>query len=106
MTEVNEEIGKEKILAVITDNASAMIKARELVKEEFDHISVYICADHCLNLLIEDIGKLQTFDQLIKDANSIVKEINGPQVIRVAFKLIQKQVIHGGLEKKIEGLCL
>lgn len=53
-----EEIGSENFLGITTDNDSAMIKARELIIRKFNHISHYSCANHYLNLMIDDIAKI------------------------------------------------
>ena len=50
MLEVLEEIGPEKMLADVTDNASAMVKAKGIIKKKYRHIAVYGCCAHCLNL--------------------------------------------------------
>ena len=74
--EIIEEIGPPKVLAVITDSASAMIKARRLINEKYPHISVYSCAAHNLNSLISDIMKVDTFKSVSDSAKNIVKKVN------------------------------
>ncbi|CAH1112939.1 unnamed protein product [Psylliodes chrysocephalus] len=60
--EVLIEIGPENFIILVTDNASAMVKARNIMHEKYKHISVYGCVAHTLNLLIEDIYKMRYVD--------------------------------------------
>ncbi|XP_050064229.1 uncharacterized protein LOC126553086 [Aphis gossypii] len=43
---------------IITDNASAMLKATKILTTKYPHITSYGCAAHVLNLLIDDILKV------------------------------------------------
>ena len=66
LLDIIERTGPTKVLAVIADSASAIIKAREIVNEKYPHISIYSCAPHNLNSLIGDILKLNTFKLVTK----------------------------------------
>lgn len=87
--EVIEEIGAEKVLVVVTDGASNMVKARRLVQSKYAHIFVYSCEAHCLNLVARDIILYETFKDVQSSANNIVKEVNASHLIRAKFTHIQ-----------------
>ena len=87
--EIIEEIGLPKVLAVITDSASAMIKVRRLINEKYPHISIYSCAAHNLNSLIGDIIKVGTFKSVSDAAKDIVKEVNSSHLLKAIFNEIQ-----------------
>ncbi|CAH1967940.1 unnamed protein product [Acanthoscelides obtectus] len=89
--EVLTEIGPEKFSALVTDNASAMVKARNNIHEKYKHISVYGCVAHTLNLLIGDISKMRTMASIEDDVKSIVKEINNSHLLLATFKKIQTE---------------
>lgn len=89
-SEVIEEVGPQKVLAFITDNAAAMISARREIERKFTSISTYSCAAHSLNLLVEDIVKLETFKDLDKSAKAIVNSINKSHCIKANFLKLQK----------------
>ena len=89
---VIDKIGNQKVLAVITDNASAMVSARKLIKNQYKHISVYGCSANALNLLIGDMVRMQTLKKLISQCKSVVKNINTLQVLRAQFCQIQNQI--------------
>lgn len=59
--EIIDEIEPSKVLADITDNSSAMIKARRIIKEKYAYISIYSCAAYNLNSLVGDIMKAEAF---------------------------------------------
>lgn len=92
MLEVIDEIGPERILAVITDSESSMIKVRKIINEKYKRTAVYSCAAHNLNSLIGDIMKRKTFKDLEVSTKEIVKEINGSHVIRATFVKIQTEI--------------
>ena len=93
LLDVIEKIGPTKVLAVVTDSASAMIKARGIINEKFPHISVYSFAAHNLNSLISDILKLNTFKLVTNNSIGIVKEISSSHALRATFLEIQDNIV-------------
>lgn len=88
---VVDEIGPEKILSCVTDNASNMKRAWLLLAEKYVHMSFYGCIAHSLNLLIEDIIKLDNILSLKNQAARIVTQIKGSQLLAAHFIKIQKE---------------
>ncbi|KAF2882968.1 hypothetical protein ILUMI_23196 [Ignelater luminosus] len=89
MEEILTEIGADKFQAIVTDNAAAMVKARNILHEKYENISVYGCVAHTLNLLIGNISKMKTMSSIEGDAKAIVKEINKSHILSATFKKIQ-----------------
>lgn len=89
--EILEEIGPHRFQAIITDNAAAMIKGRNLIRDKHQHIAVYSCAAHILNLLVSDTAKMKTLSLIEADCKAIVKEINNSHVLLATFVAIQKE---------------
>ncbi|KAE8717751.1 hydroxyproline-rich glycoprotein family protein [Hibiscus syriacus] len=52
-----EEVGEENVVQVVTDNASAYVKAGKLLEAKRPRLYWTPCAAHCLDLMLEDIGK-------------------------------------------------
>ena len=104
--EIIEEIGPPKVLAVITDSASAMIKARRLINEKYPHISVYSCAAHNLNSLIGDVMKVDTFKSVSDSAKNIVKEVNSSHLLKATFNEIQEDIVKTDKTKKSKKISL
>ena len=60
------------MVQVITDNASNCRRMGRLLEEEFPTIVWTPCASHCLDLFMEDVGKLKWVKRIVKQALSIV----------------------------------
>jgi hypothetical protein len=57
--EVIENIDPNKISAIVSDNASNMVLAKNLIAKDFPHIIPLRCIAHHINLLTSDIMKLE-----------------------------------------------
>ena len=71
-----EEVGAEKIIALVTDNATNMRSAWGLIKEEHPHIICFGCGAHGLNLLLKDFMTLPSLANFLKSATKIVRYVN------------------------------
>ena len=56
----------------------------------FPHITWTPCTAHCVDLLLEDIGKLDWVDTVIKEAHSLVKFITNHQSSLAIFRTFSK----------------
>jgi hypothetical protein len=66
-----DKIGKEHVVQIVTDNASNYKAAgRELMKR-IPHLFWTPCATHCLDLLLEDIEKINKFNTCINMAKKL-----------------------------------
>ncbi|XP_038713464.1 uncharacterized protein LOC120007338 [Tripterygium wilfordii] len=73
--EVVLDVGVENVVQVVTDNASNYVMAGRLLEGEFPTLSWSPCAAHCLNLMFQDIGKLEDVSSAVKHAAGITKYI-------------------------------
>ncbi|XP_038698665.1 uncharacterized protein LOC119996190 [Tripterygium wilfordii] len=73
--EVVLEVGVENVVQVVTDNASNYVMAGRLLEGEFPTLSWSPCAAQCLNLMFQDIGKLEDVSNTVKHAAGITKYI-------------------------------
>ena len=60
-----DEIGKNKVVALVSDNASNMRGAWTIVERKYPHIFANGCAAHVLNLLIQDLCKVGNNEGLL-----------------------------------------
>ena len=60
-----DEIGKEKVVQVITDNGANYKAAGRILMERIPTLFWSPCAAHCLDLMLEEIGKLQASKKTI-----------------------------------------
>ncbi|RVW66255.1 hypothetical protein CK203_066503 [Vitis vinifera] len=77
LDEVVEEIGEENVVQVITDNASNYVNAGMRLMEKRSRLWWTPCAAHCIDLMLEDIGKLNVHATTLSQARQVVKFIYG-----------------------------
>jgi Protein of unknown function (DUF 659) len=63
MLKVIEEVGVSCVVQIIFDNGSNFKAAGRIIMEKYNHIFWTSYATHCIDLMLEDIGK----DNLIRD---------------------------------------
>jgi len=83
----------KKFVAFISDNASNIVKAAEIVQNKFEHMLMLTCICQTLNLLVKDIFKcdqLQTFDTKVV---SIIKTIKYNRDFYTKFGKFQRKKI-------------
>ncbi|KAM0906231.1 hypothetical protein ACQ4PT_016912 [Festuca glaucescens] len=66
-----DDIGADKVVQVVTDNASVNVAAASLMKAKRPSIFWNGCAAHCIDLMLEDIGKLKPVDKTIAQARQV-----------------------------------
>ncbi|XP_039851752.1 uncharacterized protein LOC120710157 [Panicum virgatum] len=66
-----EEIGKDNVVQVITDNGANYKAAGRPLMERIPTLFWSPCAAHCLDLMFEDIVKLQPFQKTIGQARRV-----------------------------------
>ncbi|GAA0141677.1 hypothetical protein LIER_35438 [Lithospermum erythrorhizon] len=63
-----DKIGLENVVQVVTDNASENVKAGKMLEINYPHLFWTPCAAHCLDLMFEDIFKIDRFRVTIERA--------------------------------------
>ncbi|CAG7905184.1 unnamed protein product, partial [Brassica rapa] len=66
-----EDIGSERIVQVVTDNATNNVAAAKMLKEKRPRIFRTGCAAYTLDLMLEGISKLQYFSKIIDQAKAV-----------------------------------
>nr|XP_016514317.1 PREDICTED: uncharacterized protein LOC107831102 [Nicotiana tabacum] len=72
-----DEVREENVVQIITDNGSNFINAGKRIMETRPHIYWTPYAAHCINLLLEDIGKLKMHQDTLIKAKKVVRFIYG-----------------------------
>ena len=57
ISNIIEEIGKEKISFIVSDNAATMVAAKRKINEKYGYIIPVRCITYHINLIITDIIK-------------------------------------------------
>ncbi|XP_013988342.1 uncharacterized protein [Salmo salar] len=82
---VINDVGPQKVFAVVTDSAANMKFAWAQVEEAYPHITPIGCMVHGLNLLIKDIMSLQTMETLYKTAKQVVQDVRSKEEVSVTY---------------------
>jgi hypothetical protein len=75
LDEVVEEVGVQNVVRVITDNAANYVAAGRMLEEKHRTIWWTPCAAHCLDLMLEDIGKIDWVKKTMEQGKSITRYI-------------------------------
>jgi hypothetical protein len=65
------QIGKENVVQVVTDNGANYKAAGKLLMQRISILFWSPCAAHCLDLMLEDIGKLKDFKKPITQVKRV-----------------------------------
>ncbi|XP_028094883.1 uncharacterized protein LOC114294889 [Camellia sinensis] len=76
-TDGKNEIGEDNVVQVITDDASNYVNVGSRLMEKRKKLYWTPCAAHCIDLMLEDIGKLKVCDQTLSLSRQVVKFIYG-----------------------------
>lgn len=100
MLSVIDELGADKFLAVVSDNAANMKGSWKIIQQKYTHIFCYGCVAHGLNLLIGDICKLQSLGAIIDQAKDVAVYVRRHQV--VSALLTQYQLSQKGVTTRLQ----
>ena len=90
-----KSVGPENVIQVIMDGANKAVWP--FIQKEFPHITCAWCCAHVLDLLLEDIGKMEFFSALWEQGKNVVKWIRSHQHFRALLaKKSQKLLLLPG----------
>eukprot|EP00253_Pinus_taeda_P001827 PITA_01827 len=70
-----QEVGPSNVVQVITDNTEYYVAVGKMLMERYPNLFWTPCAAHCIDLRLEDIGKILTVRDIVESAKSITKFI-------------------------------
>ncbi|CAK8538852.1 unnamed protein product [Lathyrus sativus] len=68
-------VGPENVVQIVIDNAANYVAAGKLLEKEFPKLYWSPCAAHCINLMLQDMGKLEEVSGAVSHASKITKYI-------------------------------
>lgn len=86
LAEAIHEVGAENVVQVVMDSAAVCKAAGRLIEEQFPWITWTPCTPHCLDLLLEDVGKLPWAASVVAEATSAVKFITNHHMSLALFR--------------------
>lgn len=92
--EVAKELGTDKWLAVVTDNAPVLQAAWKIIEAEFPKVFANGCIAHGFNSFLQDIYKSSTtLQERLKDSYFLIKTVHNHTRLNETFQKIKKD--HG-----------
>eukprot|EP00253_Pinus_taeda_P036021 PITA_36021 len=73
MEEVIQEVGEEHVVQIVTQNAANYMVAGRLFEIRHPTIFWSYCVAHCIDLMLEDIGKPHWIHEVVEKEKSITK---------------------------------
>ena len=75
MDKIVGEVGEENVVQVVTDNEASFKAAGMLLMEKRKHLFWSLCAAHCIDLMLEDIGNMKQIKETLDQAKMITSFI-------------------------------
>lgn len=89
LKDVINEVGPQKVFAVVTDDAPEMMAAWALVEEAFPHISAIGCIACSVQQLFDDVARQPSMKALCRRAEQVVRYVNERKVLVQTFRCWQ-----------------
>ena len=86
------EIGAEKVVAVVTDNAAPNKLAWNNLEKTFRGLICIGCAAHWLNLLAKDILKISAFKEVVSQTIGMIKSFKNKHRLHCRLEEAQKSI--------------
>ena len=103
------KLGIMKVSAVISDHAAAYVSAKKLISNVHPHIIGVGCSAHLANLLIKDLMKLKSLDEIIDEAKCIINTVTLSKKMLGLWDKIYSDYINDqaqiGVKKTHTALC-
>ncbi|WVZ53074.1 hypothetical protein U9M48_004061 [Paspalum notatum var. saurae] len=95
-----QDIGEENVVQVVTDNASVNVLASCLLAAKRPSIFWNGCAAHCLDLMLEHIGKLGPVEQTIANGRQLTAFLYAhTRVLDLMRKYLGKDLVRAGVTR-------
>ena len=95
LADVVEEVRVSNVMQVITNNAVNYVAAGRLLSAKYPTIFWIPCAAHCIDLMLEDNGKLEWVQDVVQECKHITKYIyNHAWVLNLMREFTQDELSH------------
>jgi hypothetical protein len=95
-----EEIGESNVVQLVTDNGSNYVLAGKHLQVSRPKIFWTPCAAHCLDLMLEDIGKIPRVKKVIKNGMTLTGFIyNHSLVLNLMREKLESELVRSGVTR-------
>jgi len=101
---VIDEIGKEKIAAIVSDAESAIVAAKRRITSNYTHILSVRCIAHHINLVTKDITSLTWAKKILQKCQRIVSFFHDSHHAGAALRdeIIHSLIFGGNLKSSVK----
>jgi hypothetical protein len=91
-----KEIGLQYVVQVIMDNVANYVAAGKLLMERYQTLYWTPCATHCIDLMLEDMGKIPWIKEIVESARSVTKYIYNHTYVLTLMRQFtgNKELVH------------
>ncbi|XP_070702990.1 uncharacterized protein [Pempheris klunzingeri] len=93
LKEIINEVGPQKVFAVVTDDAPEMMAARAQVEEAFPHISAISCTVCSIQQLLDDVVAQPSMKALCRRAEQVARHVRERKILEETFRRWQNAKI-------------
>jgi hypothetical protein len=96
-----QEIGPRYVVQVITDNATNYVVVGKLLMERYRTLYWTPCVARCIDLMLEDMGKIPWIKEIVESTRSVTKYIyNHTYVLTLMRQFIgNKELVHPAITR-------
>lgn len=89
---VMQEIGINRVSAIVTDNARNMTAAWAILKGKYPHLITNGCSCHVINLIIKDVFSNEQYNNVINQSKRLINAVNHHIKALANFREIRRQL--------------
>ncbi|KAE8802236.1 hypothetical protein D1007_22114 [Hordeum vulgare] len=95
LSRVVDDVGAHNIVQIITNDVSPHMQiARQYVLNKYDEFFFVLCADHCINLLLEKIAALKHVSKVLIKARDITRFLYGHALpMKLKGRYVQEEIL-------------
>ncbi len=86
-------IGVDKVIGVVTDNASCNISAWNILREDYPKLIVHGCFAHLGNILLKNIFQISRYDKLLQESKTVVMAVRTYTRLQARFEELNSEGI-------------
>lgn len=96
-----QKVGVKNVVQICTDNAANYMRAGKILMEKYNHLYWTPCVAHCIDLILEDIGKIPSLKKVIVQGRQITSYIYGHSVLHSEFLQLSnnKELVRCGVTR-------
>ncbi len=84
--EAIEKVGSENVVWVVIDNVAVCKSAKWIIEDKYPHITYNGCTAHVIDLVLEDIGKIDLVHKIVNEAKTNTKFITNHHKSQTLFR--------------------